>query len=142
MKLKDVKTGERLSFTNYMEVVSKDNDSVKVKDVNGQVFTIKGKDLIEKTVTSAAQFEKEEKLNKTEMVETLLGARDSVFTVIFDKQDGNERTLVGRLIGSENHMGRSNVVDLEITSGSPNRQVDHRQIKSLTLRGTKYTVKK
>ncbi len=141
MKLKDVKTGERLSFTNYMEVVSKDNDSVKVKDVNGQVFTIKGKDLIEKTVTSAAQFEKEEKVNRTNMVEALLGAKDSVFTARFVKQDGKDRIMVARLVNSENLMGRSNVIDLEAT-GQVIKQIDHRSLYELTLKGTKYTIKK
>ncbi len=141
MKLKDVKTGERLSFTNYMEVVSKDSDSIKVKDVNGQTFTIKGKSFIENSVTSAAQFEKEEKVNRTEMVEALLGAKDSVFTARFTKQTGDDRIMIARLVDSENLMGRSNVIDLEAT-GRVVKQVDHRSLYELTLKGTKYTLKK
>jgi len=39
-------------------------------------------------------------------------------------------------------MGRSNVIDLLITTGSPTRQVDHRTLKSLILRDVKYTAKK
>lgn len=142
MKLNNVKTGERLSLTYYVEVLSRNGEELKVRDSNGQTFTIKGKKLIETTINSASQFENEEKVTRTEAVEKLLSARDSAFTVVFDKQDGSERTLVGKLLDSENYMGRSNVVDLEITTGSPNRQVDHRTLRSLILRGTKYTVKK
>jgi len=64
-----------------------------------------------------------------------------VFTVDYEKQDGNSRTLIGHLIGSEPKMGRSQVRDLEITSGYNTRLVDHRTISSITLKGTKYIVK-
>ena len=142
MKFKDLNKGEVLSTTMYVTVQSKDKDSIKVKDTNGQEFTIRGTKLIEDTMNSAAQYTKEEKVSRTKAAEILSQAGDAVFTAVFDKADGTERTLVGRLVETENHMGRSNVVDLEVTSGTNLRQVDHRTLKSLTLKGIKYIVKK
>ena len=142
MKLNSVKKGERLSFTYYVEVlnVDKKKESIEVKDSTGQTFTIQGKDLIE-SVTSASQFEKEEKLSRTQMVEKLQTAGDSVFTAKFVKQTGDDRTMIARLVGSENLMGRSNVVDMEAT-GNVIKQIDHRSLYELILKGTKYILKK
>jgi len=142
MKFKQLKKGEVLNSTMYMTVQNVLADSIIVKDNFGREFTLKGPKLIEEVVNSAAQYEKEEKVTMTTAANTLVSAGDSAFTVVFLKADGTERTLVGRLIDTENHMGRSNVVDLQVTSGSPNRQVDHRTIKSIILKGVKYVVKK
>lgn len=141
MKFTNIKKGEVLSSTMYLTVLDKDKDSIKVRDLNGQQFTVKGDKLIEQSMRSAAQFDQEVKVNKTEAAEKLINAGDTAFTVVFNKADGTERTLVGTLIDTENHMGRSNVTDLQVTTGNPLRQVDHRTIKSLVLRGTKYVVK-
>lgn len=142
MKLDNVKKGERLSFTYYVEVlnVDKKKEAIDVKDSNGQTFTIQGQDLIE-GITSASQFEKEEKLNRTQLVEKLQTAGDSVFTAKFVKQTGDDRTMIARLVGSENLMGRSNVIDMEAT-GNVIKQIDHRTLHELILKGTKYTLKK
>lgn len=142
MKFSNIKKGEILSSTMYMEVLAKDGTSVKVRDSNKNEFTVQGKGLIEKTMNSNSQYEKELKVNRTQAVEALLTAGDTVFTVEFTKADGSDRVLVGRLVDTENHMGRSNVEDLLTTDTHRLRQVDHRTIKSLILRGTKYTVKK
>jgi len=141
-KFKNVKPGEFLSSTMYMQVLSKTQNGVKVKDaLNGNEFEVRGASLIEQ-MRSSQQFEKEEKVSRTDLANNLTSAGDAVFTVVFDKQDGTERTLVGKLINAENQMGRSNVEDLEIATGSRLRQVDHRTLKSLILNGVKYTVKK
>lgn len=144
MELNKTQKGDMISFTNFAKIVSvdKNGNSITVEDTNGDVFDIQGKDLIQKA-DSAGQFAKQEKVNKKEMAETLLNARDSVFTVHFEKADGNMRTLVGRLLESENLMGRSNVIDLELPSHEKNkmRQVDHRTIEWMILRGIKYTTK-
>lgn len=142
MKFAQIKKGEILSSTLYMEVLNKDGNSVKVRDSNKNEFTVQGKGLIEKTMNSNTQFDTEEKVSRTQAVEALLTAGDTVFTVEFTKADGTDRVLVGRLINTENHMGRSNVEDLLTTDTHKLRQVDHRTIKSLILRGVKYTVKK
>lgn len=142
MKFNKIGNGEVLSSTMYLTVLSKDKDSIKVKSNLGQEFTVKGPDLIEKSMNSSNYFEKEEKVSKTKAAEVLTNAGDTVFTVVFDKQDGTERTLIGKLIDTENLMGRCNVTDLEVTSGSNLRQVDLRTLKSIVYKGTKYTVKK
>ena len=142
MNFKQIKPGEVLNSTMYLTVQSKASDSIQVKDNFGREFTVKGPKLIEEAMNSAAQYSKEEKVSKTEAAQLLTSAGDAAFTVVFDKQDGTERTLVGKLVDTENHMGRSNVDDLQITSGSPRRQVDHRTLRSLILKGVKYTVKK
>lgn len=142
MDFNKLKQGDILSSTMYLTVQSKDNDSIKVKDSFGREFTVKGPKLIEETMNSAQQFTKEEKVSRTKAAEVFTNVGDSVFTVVFDKADGSERVLVGKLLNTEGLMGRSNVTDLQITSGSNLRLVDHRSIKSLIAKGTKYTVKK
>lgn len=142
MKFNDVRVGERLSTTMYMEVVGKTTDGIKVKDNQGKEFEVRGKVLIENSFNSASQFTDEKKVSRTQAVEALLSAGDSVFTVVFDKATGEERTLVGKLIDTENQMGRSNVTDLEVVSGTNLRQVDHRTLKQVIVKGIKYIVKK
>lgn len=142
MQFKAIKTGEVLNSTMYLTVQGKTADAIQVKDNFGREFTVKGPKLIEEAMNSANQYSKEEKVTRTEAAAILTSAGDAAFTVTFDKADGTERTLVGKLVDTENHMGRSNVDDLQVTSGSPRRQVDHRTIKQITLKGVKYTVKK
>jgi glycerate kinase len=126
----------------YLTVQERTALGLKVKDQNGRAFEVRGKELIENTMASASQFETEQTVTKTLAAEKLINAGDVAFTVNFDKQDGANRTMVARLTDTENYMGRSNVVDLEHSgAGSPNRQVDHRTIKFLILRGVKYNVK-
>lgn len=142
MNFSNIKIGDVLSSTMYMHVAGKDSNSIDVKDTAGRLFTVKGPKLIESTMASATQFDTEEKVSQTRAAEILTGAGDTVFCVEYIKQDGKERTLVGHLTTTENLMGRSNVVDLMITTGNPLRLADHRTIKSIILKGTKYTVKK
>lgn len=142
MEFSKIQTGEVLSSTMYLTVVSKDSDSIKVKDSFGREFVVKGPKLIEETMTSAIQFSKEEKVSNTKAAEALVAAGDTAFTVVFIKEDGKERTLTGRLVETENLMGRSNVIDLQIATGYAMRQVNLRELKSVVLKGTKYTVKK
>jgi hypothetical protein len=142
MELNKIKKGERLSMTYYLETLSVSGDSIQVRDQNKMEFTIRGKSLIEGSIKSASQFSDTRKVSRTEMVDILLGAGDTVFTCEFTKADGSDRTLVGHLINTESHFGRSNVLDLEVTSGHPIRQVDHRTISSLVINDVKYTLKK
>lgn len=142
MKFTNIKVGEVLSSTIYPTVVAIEADGIKVKNGAGKEYMIKGPKFIEESMASASQFEKEEKISRTEAAQILISAGDSVFTVVFDKDDGTERTLVGKLVETENLMGRSNVIDLQIVGGHNMRQVNHRGLKSLILKGIKYTVKK
>lgn len=142
MNLSQIKSGEKLSYTDYLTVqsVNPRDNSIVVTNVAGQSMTVRGKHLIE-GMNSSSQFSKTEKISRTQMVEHLESAGDKVFTVVFDKADGTERTLVGHLVSIEPKMGRSQVKDLNITSGNPMRLVDHRTLKSLIINGVKYVVK-
>lgn len=142
MELKKVNVGDRLSMTYYLEVLGTTPEGLKVRDQNGVSFEIRGKDLIEKTIQSANQYTKTQKVSRTELVNTLLNAKDSVFSCTFNKVDGKERTLIGHLTDTETHFGRSNVIDLENTSGSPIRQVDHRTLSEVIINNTKYSLNK
>lgn len=170
-----INVGERLSMTYYLKVTKKDRDSIDVlEQQSGQEFTIQGKDLIESTINSAAQWTEVRTINMSDAASILESAGDSVFTCNFNKKadeksvfealsqikvadladpkklkkyskeilTGAERTLVGYLIGSEPKLGRSQVIDLEIPAGTHNiRQIDHREIQSIILKGIKYIVK-
>jgi hypothetical protein len=111
-----------------------------VKDSQGQECEVRGTNLLETTFKSASQFETTKKVTRTELAEILVNLGDQVFTVNFDKQTGENRTLVGYKVSTENLMGRVNVVDLEVT-GHNLRQVDLRTIKSLIVNNIGYFVK-
>jgi hypothetical protein len=141
MEFNKLKVGEVLSTTIYATIKDVLKDGIVVVDNHGREFTMKGPKFIEETMTSNYQATTEKKVSRTDVIEALLKAGDSVFTVDFIKQDGSPRTLVGRLLDTENHMGRSNVEDLLTSDKNKRRQVDHRTITSLIIKGTKYVVK-
>lgn len=138
MEFNKLKVGEVLSTTMYVTVLSKNADSITVKDSAGREFTIKGPKFIEDTMHSSEQYTKEEKTTQTKAAEILTTAGDTVFKADFVKKDGSPRTMVARLLENENLMGRSNVIDLE--KGSMG-QIDHRTLKSLIIKNVKYLVK-
>lgn len=140
MNYDNIKVGEKLSTTMYMEVLNKTPEGINVKDSQGRTFEVRGKDLINKGFRSANQFSATEKITRTALAEMLTNLGDQVFTVNFDKQTGENRTLVGYKVSSENLMGRINVIDLE-KSGYNQRQVDLRTTKYAIVNGTKYQVK-
>ena len=137
----ELKMGDKLSVTYYLTINKVNADNIEVRDNQGGNFTVRGKQLIENTMYAANQYKNSEKVTRTEMVEHLENAGDSVFTAVFDKQDGTKRVLVGHLLSTEPKMGRSQVIDLDITTGNPTRLVDHRTISSIIVKGTKYTLK-
>jgi len=142
MDFSKIRAGEVISYTDYLTVVSVNSreSSVDVTNIKGQKFTIRGKDLIE-GMNSANQFAVTTKVSRTEMANILTNVGDKVFTVVFNKVNGEERILVGHLLETENQMGRSNVRDLMITKRHAIRQVDHRTLKSLIVGNTKYVIK-
>lgn len=142
-KFANIKEGEFLSFTQYLVVKSKTKDSIIVKNQFGQELEVVGIDLIE-SLSSAGQFTITKKVGKHEVVEALHNAKDKVFTVNFTKANGEERTLVGHLVGIEAHLGRTNVIDLEVPENDRTlglRLVDNRTIEWLVIDGVKYTTK-
>jgi hypothetical protein len=135
-----IKQGEKMSFTNYVTVdkIDKKSEMIEVTAVNGSKFLVKGKELIE-GFHSNSQFQKTEKLGMNALAEKLQTAGDKIFTVEYLKADKSKRVLTGHFLSSEANLGRSNVRDLEISTGNSMRQVDHRTIQSIIIDGTKYT---
>jgi hypothetical protein len=56
--------------------------------------------------------------------------------------EGQDVEMVAHLVKSEQHMGRSLVIDLEAPEGNRFRQVDHRTIQSIILKNIKYNLGK
>lgn len=142
-----VKDGELLAITYYVKVekVRNGGNSLSVRDVAGDVggIDVNGADLIAAAL-SADQFGETVKVTKTQAAQLLIESTNRPFTVVFEKQDGKERILRGRLISHEALLGRSMVEDLDLPKdekGGRTRLVDHRTLKSLTVDGVKYEIK-
>jgi hypothetical protein len=145
-----MKKGHIVSYTSYCKVESIgtnyfDKDTLNLKDLNNEnTYQMKGKALIDQLV-SADEYEKEEKCTKTQLAEKFALVGSHPFTVVFEKQNGDLRTLRGIMLKVENGLGRSNVIDLDLPisdKAKRMRQVDHRTLKSLIVNGVKYILKK
>lgn len=142
-----MKSGDTIAVLTYAKVVDvkktrNGEPHVVVEDLNnGGQLNFAGQDFLD-TVFSANDFEEEEDVSKTELAQILQRVGDKPFTVNFDKQDGENRTLVGRLLNANNVFGRSDVIDLTKDPDEHRmRQVDHRTLHWLIFDGTKYSVK-
>lgn len=139
-----VANGHLMAFLYYATVdqVAPGGISVQVTglDNNQGKFGVHGVELI-RNAFSADQFEEEEEVTKTRAAELLISSYNRPFTVCFDRQDGKERVLRGRLVSAEPLLGRSHVEDLDEPEGKRMRLVDHRTIKFLITDGVKYVVK-
>lgn len=144
VKPNEVKKGDLMALIYYVRVreVEQNGEKLKVFDLDGETeITVTGKELIERSL-SANQFSEEIKVGKTAAAEILVGSPNKPISVCFDKQDGTERTLNGRLVRPEPLLGRSMMEDLDAFDKKNNlRQVDHRTIKWLVVDGVKYVVK-
>lgn len=140
-----VKDNDLMAFVNYVKVkkVNANGEELIVAplDKNSKDIRITGLDLVVNAL-SADQFEDTEKVNKTEAAEILISSHNRPFTVSFEKLDGSERVIRGRLIKPEPLLGRSMVEDLDETDKKNRvRQVDHRTINYIIVSGTKFEVK-
>lgn len=139
-----IKTGDLMAITYYVRVQAATNhgEHLQVVDLDHSKcgIEVRGAQIIENAL-SADQFYDTEKVNKTTAAELLLGSVNRPFTVCFEKSDGTDRTLRGRLIKPEPLLGRSMVEDLDSKDDNRLRQVDHRTIKFLIVDGVKYIVK-
>jgi hypothetical protein len=140
-----VKNGHLMALVTYVKVADTraGGDHLKVSNVDEGVreFEIHGRDIVESSY-SADQYEEEKPVSKTKLAEILVNSHNLPFTVVFDKENGEERTLRGRLVHPEPLLGRSKVEDLDLPKTEHRlRLVDHRTIKSLTVNGVKYTLK-
>jgi hypothetical protein len=144
---KKVKANDLMAFVNYVKVkkVASDGEELIVAplDKNSKDIRITGYDLVVNAL-SADQFEDTEKVTKTDAAEILISSHNRPFTVSFNKADGSERVLRGRLIKPEPLLGRSMVEDLDESATAAKgrvRQVDHREINWLIVGGMKFVVK-
>lgn len=138
-----IQSNDLMAIVSFVKVARRSGDRMlEVSNVdNGMVFEVHGKDLAEE-MYSADRYLSTEQLTKTQLAEKLSTSYNRPFTVTFDKTDGKERVLRGRLLKTEPLLGRSHVEDLDITSGTPLRLVDHRTIQSLIVDGVLYELKK
>ena len=139
----EVKSGDLMAFVYWGRIVANNKRGrVTVEDVDrNEEFDVVGKSLIEVSA-SADRYIKQEKIGKEKLAELFVTLFNRPFSVNFDKQNGDNRTLRGRLVSSENLLGRSMVEDLDIDLGKHRlRQVDHRTIHWLIVDGMKYVVK-
>lgn len=139
-----VKLGDLMGVVYFVKVESipVPGEHIVVKDLDqdqGEI-NVRGSSLI-KNSFSADQYEEVVKLNQTEVLEIFVTCYNRPFTVVFDKDNGEERTLRGRLISPDNLRGRSKVEDLDQPANKRIRLVDHRTVKSLVVNGVKYEVK-
>jgi len=138
---KVVKRGDLMAFIYYAKVDEVNGDELKVTDVDhNKVFEVHGDSLIQSAL-SADQFSSTKRITKTKAAEILISSPNRPLSVCFEKADGTERILRGRLVKPEPLLGRSMVEDLDISSSHRLRQVDHRTIRWLIVDGTKYTVR-
>lgn len=141
---RQVSPGHLMAFTYYVKVetTQHNGENLLVNDLdnNNQRININGAELVKRSY-SADQYAEEEKVSKTQAAEILVNSPNRPLTVSFDKADGTERVLRGRLIKPEPLLGRSMVEDLETTDKNRVRQVDHRTIRFLIVDGVKYIVK-
>lgn len=84
-KFNEAKVGDKFSETQYYTVVKKTVDKAQLKNSLGQDIVV-DKAYIEDCLTSGNQFEKEEKINKTDLAALFLKNANVVFTVSFNKQ--------------------------------------------------------
>jgi hypothetical protein len=139
---KNIKGDDLMAFVIYGKVKAVDADGLRliVTDIFGKEISIKGKDLIENSL-SADQYQEEQKIGKTKAEEIFTSSANKPLTVAFEKADGTVRTLRGRYIGP-GPLGRSMVEDLDIDDPKDRiRQVDNRTISLLIVDGVKYVVK-
>jgi hypothetical protein len=137
-----IKAGDLMAFVYYGQIKDAKPNVLQVKSLGGSDmdFQVQGTELIENGF-SADQFAEEVKVTKTKAAEILISSHNRPLTVCFEKTDGSERIMRGRLVTPEPLLGRSMVEDLDITDGHRLRLVDHRTIRYLVVEGVKYVVK-
>lgn len=91
----NLKVGDRLSRVSYMKILGKRGNSFSVENEEGMQWTIAGS-ILQNEAFSATQYTDEREVSRTEMVEALESAGDSVFTVVFDKKT-SQKSIVAAL---------------------------------------------
>ncbi len=137
----DVQFGDVVMIVHYAKVTGNNRQfpKLQVENLDHEMpFEIHGDPLIASCYT-ADRFTEEVKMARTKICKILMGSWFVPFTVCYDKKDGTERVLRGRLLGLEEVDGYTQAEDLDAPKGDRFRQVDHRTLKWLIVRGVKYT---
>lgn len=87
-----LKKGDRLSETQYYQVVSIDAKSMRVKNERGFEFTV-SREIVEEGMFNACQFTETKKVSKTAIVNILESTGGAIFTVNFDKKPTDKSVL-------------------------------------------------
>ncbi len=85
MKFKDLKLKEVLSETQFYTVDEVKEDKVSLKNDDGTSIVV-NKDYVEKCLKSAEQFDKVERVTRTELANIFLASTNRAITVCFNKQ--------------------------------------------------------
>lgn len=80
-----LKTGEKLSETQYYQVEKIVGDKVQLKNDFDEAIVVT-KDYVEKCLVSAEQFDSEKKMSRTDIVNLFLSSPNVVLTVNYNKQ--------------------------------------------------------
>lgn len=87
-----INKGDRLSETQYYEVISTESDRMKVKNERGFEFTV-SKAIVEEGMFNASQYSETKKVSRTHIVNMLESAGDTIFAVNFDKKPTEKSVL-------------------------------------------------
>ena len=141
LKIADVKPGHMVSMTFYCQVNSIGFNSLETTDlINNRPLRIKGLDLIQ-SLQSADYFDEVIHASKTSIKDELDKAGSDVFTICFNKKDGSERVMRGKLLDAATDEGFSAAWDLDKPAEDRWRLINRREINWLILRGKKYVRK-
>lgn len=168
--LKKIAPGEILSCFQYMKVTRIVGSSIDLRRTDGKVICIDKSILVEDSY-SADHYNRTVTCSMTDLADILNSAGDTIFKVNFVCQptqetilkklkdfngsrntadikkltkavvEGEETTIVGHLAEGSQSLGRTLVIDLE-AGPEGFKQVDHRTIKWIILKNTKYVLGK
>lgn len=132
---RDATKASLLSRVSYMSTVADSDQSLHVRNSKGNEWTISGK-IVENECFCADTFDKTETFtSREELVQMLLHAGETVYTVFYESSDGSATKKRGYTIKTETVFGRTLMWSWD--DGAP-RLVDHRTVSALILRNTKY----
>lgn len=145
VKHDQVQPGHLMAFIYYAKVESVHAGGERLQVVGltkgaPPRFGVDGKDLVTGAL-SADQFHETIQVSMTEAANILVESPNTPLTVCFIKKDGTDRILRGRFLAEEPRLGYSWCEDLEKPEGDRVREVNHREIKWLIVRGVRYEVK-
>tara|TARA_R110002074_G_scaffold402324_1_gene606956 strand:- start:12506 stop:12763 length:258 start_codon:yes stop_codon:yes gene_type:complete len=82
------------------------------------------------------------KISKSSAVSKMRASKGRFFTVVFEKQNGDKRTMNGNVKADRFMTDQGYVLVRESGSKKKIRSVNPRSIKSLTISGEQFTIRK